>query len=246
MYNLEQQEPLCDCCNDVTSFDAGTYYTTSEFVEMLRKGLEPGQAMLYLAEVSGIERDTLLTALPNEIRTAFSSSWLLCPSCAVRAGKFLTRVPGRVAQHRRELPVREKTAMEELSPPGAGKLAVIVGALGVRVMTGGSLSISTEGKCDFCSAVMARDEMQFIPAGEMQRAVRDGFHPFGKTRILKQSAVSDVMVQKWQEGALRDNTNWGLCQDCSGAFRQYAAPSPDDDAPSADAQTVKKWWRFWE
>jgi hypothetical protein len=243
MNSSNEQAALCDCCNNGTSFKAGTYYTASEFVTMLRKGLEPGQGMVNLGRASGISKETLLAALPNEISSNFSTGWLLCPSCAARACKILAKPAGNLPGGERGGATQE-TALESVSRAGQGKMAAVVGAMGVKVLTGGSLSTSAQGKCDFCSAVTLREKMTMIPAGEMQHAVRNGFHPFGKSGIaIGQGAVAPVeVVQKWQQNALGDNTNWGLCANCSAAFARYTPGA----APSVEAKSAKKRWQFWK
>ncbi len=243
MNSSNEQSVLCDCCNKETSFKAGTYYTASEFVAMLRKGLEPGQGMVNFAMASGIARETLLAALPNEISSNFSTGWLLCPSCAARACKILVKQAGNLPGGERGGKTQQ-TALESVSRAGQGKMAAVVAAMGVKVMTGGSLSTSTQGKCDFCSAVAMREKMTFVPAGEMQHAVRNGFHPFGKAGIaIGQSAVVPAeVVQRWQQNALRDNTNWGLCPNCSTAFARYSPGA----APSQEVKSPKKRWQFWK
>jgi hypothetical protein len=231
---------LCDCCNNETSFTAGTYYTASEFVTLLREGLEPGQGMITLAMVSGIPKGTLMAALPNEISSNFSTGWLLCPSCAARACKILAKTAGNLPGG--ELgSTTQQTALGSVSRAGLGKMAAIVGAMGVKVMTGCSLSTSTQGKCDFCSAVMLREKMTFIPAGEMQHAVRSGFHPFGKAGIAIARSVPDEVVQKWRQKALSDNTNWGLCPNCSTAFARHTG-----GASLKESKPTKKPWQFWK
>ena len=242
MNSSSEQAALCDCCNKETSFKAGTYYTVSEFVTMLRKGLEPGQGMVNLAMASGIPKETLLAALPNEISSNFSAGWLLCPSCAARACKILVKPAGNLPGGERGGATQE-TALESVSRAGHGKMAAVVGAMGVKVLTGGSLSTSPQGKCDLCSAVTMREKMTLIPAGEMQNAVRNGFHPFGKAGIaIGQSAVvPGEVVQRWRQNALRDETNWGLCPNCSTAFARYTS-----EAPSRAAKSAKKTWQFWK
>jgi hypothetical protein len=242
MNSSNEQPALCDCCNKETSFQSGTYYTVSEFVAMLRKGLEPGQGMLNLGMASGIPKETMLAALPNEISSSFSTGWLLCPSCAARACKILAKPVGNLPGGERGGATQE-TALERMSRAGQGKMAAVVGAMGVKVLTGGSLSTSAQGKCDFCSAVTMREKMTMIPTGEMQHAVGNGFHPFGKSGIaIGQGALAPgEVVQKWQQNALRDNTNWGLCTNCSTAFGQYSR-----GARSETVKAAKQWWQFWK
>jgi hypothetical protein len=241
MNGSNEQAALCDCCNNATSFKAGTYYTGSEFVTLLRKGLEPGQGMINVAMASGISKETLLAALPNEISSNFSTGWLLCPSCAAKARNILAKSAGNLPGGERG-GASPETALESLSHAGQGKMAAVVGAMGVKVMTGGSLSTSTQGKCDFCSAVTLREKLTIIPAGQIKQAVTKGFHPFGKAGVAmgQSSVVPAEVVQKWQQNALSDNSNWGLCSNCSAAFARYTT------GPAASqVRSAKTWWHFW-
>src|SRR5579863_3703390 len=72
----------CDCCNQAASFATGTYYTASEFITLLEKGLEPHQSVFFLMQISGMSREALIAALPGQISLTYTTGWLLCPSCA--------------------------------------------------------------------------------------------------------------------------------------------------------------------
>lgn len=84
----------CDNCDKETSFRTGTYFTGKEFVHLLRKDFSPNPVMLTLAAASGISEDELLAALPEEIRSASSSGWLLCATCASGASRLVSQPPG--------------------------------------------------------------------------------------------------------------------------------------------------------
>jgi hypothetical protein len=96
--NSNERLATCDFCNEATSFRDGTYFTASEFVTLLRKGLELDLSMLCMATASGISKETLIASLPNEITSAFSTGWLLCPACASKANKILSKQAGNLPE----------------------------------------------------------------------------------------------------------------------------------------------------
>jgi hypothetical protein len=62
---------FCDGCNQPASFATDTYFTASEFVTLVKKGLKPHQSVFFLTQVSGISREAFIAVLPDQI-TAIS------------------------------------------------------------------------------------------------------------------------------------------------------------------------------
>ena len=205
----------CDFCNEETSFKAGTYYSASEVVNLLQNGIELDVKMFIPAIAMGISKESLLNSLPHEISILPQTGWLFCPVCASKANKHIPKSAGN-------MPEGEQTGLVDRA--GIGKMPVVILNMGQTVLMGGSLRTSApvNHKCDFCSKVLPRTSMTFTPSNQIQAAVKTGFHPFGKSGIATGAVPSAARIQQWQQQALQDTTDWGLCPDCSSAFSRYA------------------------
>lgn len=222
----------CDSCNKETSFETGTYYSSDEFVALIRNGFMPEQSMIKLAAAYGIPNQNLIASLPQEISSASPAGWLLCPVCAAKAGKIQPKPAGNLPQGERG---------SRVDHAGVGKMAAIITAMGIKAMVGGATSPAPKAyKCDFCSKVKSREDVKVIPASRVQQAVKRGFHPFGKHGIAIDSIPPSAVIQEWRRRAMQDTTDWGLCAGCAAAFSVYTS-----SADSGRMQPGKKWWRFW-
>jgi HEAT repeat protein len=85
--------------------------------------------------------------------------------------------------------------------------------------------------CDLCNRNITQAEVRIVPLLVMQRAVRDGFNPFGtpsidltdmtelSNRIMPGIQLSmDEQYQGWRAEVMQDSTDWRLCPDCASAF----------------------------
>lgn len=224
----------CDFCDKETSFKVGTYYSAGEVVLLIKNGLELDQAKLNIALFTGISKDQLMKALAHEISIGPQTGWLLCPECARKAGRRIPKSAGN-------LPGGEK--LNTLFYAGVGKMPVVLQSIALKVMTGETLKTSTPNdyKCDFCGKVLPRLKMTFLPASQLQRAVQNGFHPFGKRGIAINTFPPIAAIQSWQQTALQDTTDWGLCPECNSAFFSYAPSTKSHQmkCPYCGAQILK-------
>jgi hypothetical protein len=132
----EQQSVYCDCCNQAASFATGTYYTASEFITLLEKGLEPHQSVFFLTQISGMSREALIAALPGQISLTYTTGWLLCPSCAPQANSITPKRAGNLPGGEPDAKGRERTARDA----GTGKMITLARALATKAMTGTAVS----------------------------------------------------------------------------------------------------------
>jgi hypothetical protein len=133
---VEQHSVFCDCCNEAASFTTGTYYTASEFLTLLQKGLEPHSQVFFLTQVSGISREAFMTALPGEIGLTYTTGWLLCPSCAPEANSIVPKRAGNLPGGEPDAKGRERTFRDA----GTGKMFFLARALGTKAMSGSAVS----------------------------------------------------------------------------------------------------------
>lgn len=77
----------CDVCNGYTTWETGTAYTADEFRTIVRMGFEPPPSikMLGPAAVQGWKTGLVANS---------TTGWLLCPSCAQRAARYLPKAAG--------------------------------------------------------------------------------------------------------------------------------------------------------
>jgi hypothetical protein len=226
----------CDVCDEEAFFATGTYYTVNEFVDLIRNGFELPERNVRTAAAMGISKEMLLASLPPAITSTSATGWLLCPGCANRASKFLPRPVGN-------LPDGEKG--QGVDHAGVGKMTPLISSMGVKVMMGQSLPTASAPKvykCDFCSRVMPHESVRFIPATRIHAAVGSGFHPFGKPGIVIGTVPPPANIEAWRSKALQDQTNWGLCPDCEGAFSNVSVSTASGKAE----QSQKKSWQFWK
>lgn len=87
--------------------------------------------------------------------------------------------------------------------------------------------------CDLCSKQVPDSTISVRSAATMQRAIRLGFKPFKTPGIDMSANIAhgvmfglgvDAMAADWQQRALADQTNWGLCPECARAFDRAADP----------------------
>jgi uncharacterized membrane protein YhaH (DUF805 family) len=77
----------CDVCNATTSWEEGTAYTADEFRQMVRLGYEPPSHL-----VSFLPNG--LSGWKNGLVANSTTGWLLCPSCARRAARYMPKPAG--------------------------------------------------------------------------------------------------------------------------------------------------------
>jgi uncharacterized membrane protein YhaH (DUF805 family) len=77
----------CDVCNATTSWEDGTAYTADEFRQIVRIGFEPPSHL-----VSFLPNG--LSGWKNGLVANSTTGWLLCPSCARRAARYMPKPAG--------------------------------------------------------------------------------------------------------------------------------------------------------
>lgn len=91
---------ICDVCNDETPLKTATCYTGQEFQKLVSKGLKPEDGagrvgMLALAKLSGRSEQEVWQQVVDQ---SSSTGWLLCPRCADRATKIISKAAGGYAE----------------------------------------------------------------------------------------------------------------------------------------------------
>ena len=132
----EEQSVFCDYCNQPASFATGTYFTSSEFLTLLQKGLEPHRQAFTLLSQVGLSTEAFTTALPGEITLTYTTGWLLCPSCAPEANRILPKQAGNLPGGEPDAKGRERTIRDA----GTGKMFFMVRAMATKALSGGATS----------------------------------------------------------------------------------------------------------
>lgn len=132
--NIGSQSVYCDHCNQPASFVTGTYFTATEFLTLLRKGLQPHHSVFIVTQLCGISKEALVAALPGQISSTFRTGWLLCPSCAPEATAILPKPAGNLSGGEPGAMTRERTARDA----GTGKMLTLARVMATKVMTGGT------------------------------------------------------------------------------------------------------------
>jgi hypothetical protein len=86
--------PICDTCNSPTTWEEGTGYTAAEFRKMVSQGLGPHETTLILSEAMGIPRHQAISQWKNGLVAQSTTGWLLCPSCAAGAARYMPKAAG--------------------------------------------------------------------------------------------------------------------------------------------------------
>jgi hypothetical protein len=77
----------CDVCNSSTSWEEGTAYTADEFRRIVRMGFEPPSHLIMFLPNG-------LSGWKNGLVANSTTGWLLCPSCARRAARYMPKPSG--------------------------------------------------------------------------------------------------------------------------------------------------------
>lgn len=86
---------ICDNCNSTTSWEEGTSYTATEFREVVSKGFEPAENIIGMMISSlGLSREQAIAHWKQGLVAGSTTGWLLCPSCAAMAAKYLPKPSG--------------------------------------------------------------------------------------------------------------------------------------------------------
>jgi len=84
----------CDVCSRPTSWETGTGYTADEFRDMVGRGFEPDEALLHHASERGISPAVATRQWKDDVVARATTGWLLCPTCAARAARYLPKAAG--------------------------------------------------------------------------------------------------------------------------------------------------------
>ena len=83
----------CDTCNAETTWEVGTAYTADEFRRLVSMGyVSDGPAIKMYSMI--MSREEAIAMWKNGLVAQSSTPWLLCPSCAKKAGRCLPRTAG--------------------------------------------------------------------------------------------------------------------------------------------------------
>ena len=85
---------MCDVCSSPTSWEEGTGYTAGEFRKMVAKGFGPDEKMITMQEAFGATRQQAISQWKNGLVAQSTTGWLLCPSCAQRASRYMPKKAG--------------------------------------------------------------------------------------------------------------------------------------------------------
>ena len=77
----------CDVCGGLTTWDEGTGYTSDEFRTIVRKGFEPAPSVI-------LRGPSAVQGWKNGLVANSTTGWLLCPTCAARASRYLPKRSG--------------------------------------------------------------------------------------------------------------------------------------------------------
>ena len=129
----DDQSVFCDSCNQPASFATGTYFTASEFLTLLQKGLEPHRQVFTLLRQVGVSTEAFTAALPGEISLTYTTGWLLCPSCAPEANRILPKRAGNLPAGEPDAKGRERTFRD-----ASGKMFFMARAMATKALSGGA------------------------------------------------------------------------------------------------------------
>ncbi len=87
----------CDVCNATTSWEQGTTYTATEFRQLVSKGFEPDESTIRMMTIYGISRQQAIAQWKLGLVAQSATDWLLCPSCASRAARYMPKKAGAVS-----------------------------------------------------------------------------------------------------------------------------------------------------
>jgi len=77
----------CDVCGAFTSWATGTAYTADEFRRIVRLGFEPPYQIIALGPAA-------VNGWKNGLVANSTTGWLLCPTCAARAARYMFKPSG--------------------------------------------------------------------------------------------------------------------------------------------------------
>ncbi len=83
----EVEMGTCDVCNSSTTWEEGTAYTADEFRQIVRMGFEPPSPLIRFLPNG-------LSGWKNGLVANSTTGWLLCPSCAQRAARYMPKPSG--------------------------------------------------------------------------------------------------------------------------------------------------------
>lgn len=84
----------CDVCGGMASYKDGTVYTAGEFRKMVAKGLGPDESFIKRMNLYGLTNQQAVNQWRKDLVTKSTTDWLLCPSCAAKAAKYMPRPAG--------------------------------------------------------------------------------------------------------------------------------------------------------
>jgi uncharacterized RDD family membrane protein YckC len=84
----------CDVCNKPTAWNEGTAYTAEEFRRLVALGFEPDPVVVKLGVLRGLTSQQAIAAWKQELVARSTTGWLLCPTCAARAARYLPKPVG--------------------------------------------------------------------------------------------------------------------------------------------------------
>ncbi len=180
---------MCDMCSSPTTWEEGTGYTAAEFRKMVSQGLGPHESTISLSEAMGIPRDRAVYQWKNGLVAQSATGWLLCPSCAERAGRYLPKRAGAgPAGH----VLTESVPVEKLFPSYGGASAT-------RASLGHSGMARSRALLLLLAAVSLA--MLFLPLGSPARAIG--------IRVVFGAAVA-VLAARYASRLNRSGVGWGL------------------------------------
>src|SRR3990170_1146881 len=110
----------CDVCNSPTTWESGTAYTPDEFRQLVAKGFGPSDEMVSRMTLFGISREQAIAQWKRGLVAQSTTGWLLCPTCAARAARYLPKPVGaEPAGHKLVEPVTP----EMLEPVGVAPIS---------------------------------------------------------------------------------------------------------------------------
>ena len=98
----------CDVCGGMTSYEEGTVYMADEFREIVSKGLGPDESFIKQMNLYGLTSQQAVDQWKNDLVRKSTTDWLLCPSCAEKAARYMPRPAGTGP--------RSEKLVEEITP----------------------------------------------------------------------------------------------------------------------------------
>jgi len=77
---------ICDVCSSPTTANVGTGYTAAEFRRLVSMGFQPAENIIARGEQAIADWQMIVAGS--------STGWLLCPTCAARAGRYIYKPAG--------------------------------------------------------------------------------------------------------------------------------------------------------